>query len=64
MSFEVLELILNSPSGEPKWHCNIVEGETPKKRAGCRPAFYCDPKSKHTRRYSANTRSMPNRVAT
>src|SRR5438093_7477056 len=51
MSFEVPEPIINSPFDEPQWHWNIIEGETPEKRAGRRPAFYFyrDPKAKPDR---------------
>jgi type III restriction enzyme len=48
MSFEVPEPIIISPFDEPQWHWNIVEGETPQKLPGRRPAFYFyrDPKAK------------------
>lgn len=44
--YEVAEPILNSPFEEPKEHWNIVEGETPDRRTGRRPAvyYYRDPK--------------------
>jgi type III restriction enzyme len=46
-SYEVPEPILNSPFEEPREHWHIVEGETPQKRPGRRPAmyFYRDPKA-------------------
>jgi type III restriction enzyme len=51
MSFEVPEPIINSPFQEPQWHWNIIEGESPEKRAGRRAAFYFyrDPKAKPER---------------
>src|SRR5574341_1966077 len=47
-SYEVPEPILNSPFEEPREHWHIVEGETPRKLPGRRPAmyFYRDPKAK------------------
>jgi type III restriction enzyme len=39
-TFEVPTPILNSPFEEPKEHWWIVEGETPDRRAGRRPAMY------------------------
>lgn len=46
--YEVPEPILNSPFDEPAEHWHIVEGETPERRPGRRPAmyFYRDPKAK------------------
>lgn len=46
-SYEVPEPILNSPFEEPQEHWHIIEGETPEKRPGRRPAmyFYRDPKA-------------------
>lgn len=46
--YEVPEPILNSPFDEPTEHWHIVEGETPERRTGRRPAmyFYRDPKAK------------------
>ncbi len=46
--YEVPEPILNSPFDEPTEHWHIVEGETPERRPGRRPAmyFYRDPKPK------------------
>ncbi len=46
-SYEVPEPILNSPYEEPQEHWHIVEGETPERRPGRRPAmyFYRDPKA-------------------
>ncbi|BFU95288.1 MAG: hypothetical protein NTNFB02_20100 [Nitrospira sp.] len=46
--YEVPEPILNSPFDEPTEHWHIVEGETPERRPGRRPAmyFYRDPKAK------------------
>lgn len=46
--YEVPEPILNSPFKEPKEHWHIVEGKTPERRPGRRPAmyFYRDPKAK------------------
>jgi fido (protein-threonine AMPylation protein) len=46
--YEVPEPILNSPFEEPQEHWHIVEGETPERRPGRRPAmyFYRDPKAK------------------
>lgn len=45
-AFEVPAPILNSPFDEPAEHWHIVEGETPEKRPGRRPAvyYYRDPK--------------------
>jgi type III restriction enzyme len=45
--YEVPEPILNSPFEEPREHWHIVEGETPERRPGRRPAmyFYRDPKA-------------------
>lgn len=45
--YEVPEPILNSPFDEPLAHWNIVEGASPEKREGRRPAgyFYRDPKA-------------------
>lgn len=45
--YEVPEPILNSPFEEPREHWHIVEGETPQRRPGRRPAmyFYRDPKA-------------------
>jgi len=50
-SYEVPEPILNSPYEEPGEHWHIVEGETPQKLPGRRPAmyFYRDPKAKPER---------------
>ena len=47
-AYEVPEPILNSPFDEPHEHWHIVEGETPERLAGRRPAmyFYRDPKMK------------------
>lgn len=47
-AFEVPEPILNSPFEEPAEHWHIVEGETPERRPGRRPAvyYYRDPKAK------------------
>lgn len=39
-ALEVSEPIINSPFEEPKAHWHIVEGETPEKRPGRRPAAY------------------------
>jgi type III restriction enzyme len=46
-AYEVPEPILNSPFEEPREHWHIVEGETPERRSGRRPAvyFYRDPKA-------------------
>lgn len=38
--YEVPEPILNSPFEEPREHWHIVEGETPERRPGRRPAMY------------------------
>lgn len=45
--YEVPEPILNSPFDEPLAHWNIIEGASPEKREGRRPAgyFYRDPKA-------------------
>lgn len=50
-SYEVPEPILNSPYEEPGEHWHIVEGETPRRLPGRRPAmyFYRDPKAKPER---------------
>ncbi len=50
-NFEVPEPILNSPFEEPKEYWHIVEGATPEKRPGRRPAmyFYRDPKARADR---------------
>ncbi|MDN5941867.1 MAG: DEAD/DEAH box helicase family protein [Nitrospira sp.] len=47
-AYEVPEPILNSPFEEPQEHWHIIEGETPERRPGRRPAtyFYRDPKAK------------------
>jgi len=47
-NYEVPEPILNSPFKEPKEHWHIVEGETPERKTGRRPAmyYYRDPKAK------------------
>lgn len=47
-AYEVPQPILNSPFEEPAKHWHIVEGETPERRPGRRPAmyFYRDPKAK------------------
>ncbi len=47
-AYEVPQPILNSPFEEPQEHWHIVEGETPERRPGRRPAmyFYRDPKVK------------------
>jgi type III restriction enzyme len=47
-AYEVAEPILNSPYAEPQEHWHIIEGETPDRRPGRRPAmyFYRDPKAK------------------
>src|SRR5687768_7017280 len=47
-SLEVPQPILNSPFEEPAEHWHIVEGETPERRQGRRPAvyYYRDPKAK------------------
>ena len=47
-AYEVPEPILNNPFDEPQEHWHIVEGETPERRPGRRPAmyFYRDPKIK------------------
>ena len=46
--YEVPEPILNSPFDEPAEHWHIVEGETPERRPGRRPAayYYRDPKAR------------------
>jgi type III restriction enzyme len=50
-SYEVPEPILNSPFAEPGEHWHIVEGETPQKLPGRRPAmyFYRDPAARPER---------------
>src|SRR5574341_371859 len=50
-SYEVPEPILNSPFEEPREHWHIVEGETPQRLPGRRPAmyFYRDPNAKPER---------------
>ncbi len=47
-SYEVPEPILSSPFEEPREHWHIVEGETPQRLPGRRPAmyFYRDPEAK------------------
>lgn len=47
-SLEVPQPILNAPFAEPAEHWHIVEGETPERRPGRRPAvyYYRDPKAK------------------
>jgi type III restriction enzyme len=47
-AYEVPEPILNSPFEEPEEHWHIVEGESPERRRGRRPAmyFYREPKAK------------------
>ncbi len=52
-AYEVTEPILNSPFDEPKEHWHIIEGETPERRPGRRPAmyFYRDPKAKPEKEY-------------
>jgi type III restriction enzyme len=47
-AYEVPEPILNSPFEEPQEYWHIVEGETPNRLPGRRPAmyFYRDPKVK------------------
>ncbi len=52
-AYEVPQPILNPPFGEPKEHWHIVEGETPSRKPGRRPAmyFYRDPKVKPEKEY-------------
>lgn len=47
-AYQVPEPILNNPLDEPQEHWHIVEGETPERMPGRRPAmyFYRDPKVK------------------
>ena len=52
-AYEVPQPILNPPFGEPREHWHIVEGETPSRKPGRRPAmyFYRDPKVKPEKEY-------------
>ena len=52
-AYEVSQPILNSPFEEPQEHWHIVEGETPSRKSGRRPAmyFYRDPKAKPEKEY-------------
>lgn len=52
-AYEVPQPILNSPFAEPQEHWHIVEGETPSRKPGRRPAmyFYRDPKAKPEKEY-------------
>ncbi len=52
-AYEVPQPILNSPFAEPQGHWHIVEGETPSRKPGRRPAmyFYRDPKAKPEKEY-------------
>ena len=54
-AYEVPQPILNSPFGEPQEHWHIVEGETPSRNPGRRPAmyFYRDPKMKPEKEYGS-----------
>lgn len=54
-AYEVPQPILNSPFAEPQEHWHIVEGETPSRKSGRRPAmyFYRDPKVKPEKEYGS-----------